>query len=103
MRNYPLTPLNKAGTLLKPHSSSYSDEYATRMCNLHLRDELHKDKKGIPWRYYRLYAREPHSIEMALIYDIKCPKCSCGTLKKVTRCNNYNDLGLYECPICNKR
>jgi hypothetical protein len=33
------------------------------MCDLHLRDELHKDAKGNLQRYYRLHAYRPHTIE----------------------------------------
>lgn len=102
MANYPIHRMCKNNsTLLGATSSFYSDEYADRMCTLHLRDELHDDGHGNLIRYYRLRAKEPHNIEMALQYDIHCPKCS-GMLKQVGRCLNSHELGLYVCPICAK-
>jgi len=99
--NYPLTKMNKEGTLLHSNDSFYSDEYAQKMCSLYLSDELYKDKENHIKRYYRLHAREPHSIEDALVYDITCPKCG-KHLKQVGKMLSYYDLGLYECPACNK-
>lgn len=52
MANYPLHSTNKEGTLLYAQSSFYSDEYAERMCDLHLRDEVHKDDRGNYHKYY---------------------------------------------------
>ena len=100
--NYPLNSLNKEGSLLQSHHSYYSDECAQSHCSLYLSDEFegdayHNNIKSL----YRLHAKEPHNIEMALAYDIKCPHCS-GQLKQVGRQLNYHDLGLYECPACNK-
>ena len=98
---YPLVRLNKKSALLKPTHSSYSDEYASRMCDLYLSDEIHKDENGKMHKYFRLHARQPHSIEDALVYDIKCPECNRhNNLKMVGRILNYNDLGLYICPQC---
>ena len=37
---FPLTKLNKEGTLLNASHSYYSEEYAQRMCSLYLTDEL---------------------------------------------------------------
>lgn len=103
MANYPLHCLNKDGTLLNAQKSYYSDEYAERMCNLHLRDEVHKDDRGNTHKYFRLHAHNPHTIEMALQYEIHCPECNQGILKQVGRCLNSNELGLYVCPVCDKR
>ena len=44
----------------------------------------------------------PHTIEMALQYEIHCPECNQGILKQVGRCLNSNELGLYVCPVCDK-
>jgi C4-type Zn-finger protein len=99
--NYPLIKLNKTENLLRPTHSSYSDEYAQRMCDLYLSDEIHMDEKNHPHKYYRLHAKNAHSEEMALAYDIKCPSCG-QTLKQVGRTLNYNDLGLYVCKRCDK-
>ena len=45
----------------------------------------------------------PHTIEMALAYDIKCPCCGSNTLKQVGRCLDSHELGLYECPVCDRK
>jgi len=99
--NYPLTKRNKEGTLLHANNSFYSDEYAQTICNLYLSDELYKGTENHIKKYYRLHAKEPHSIENALAYDITCPKCG-KHLKQVGRVLDCNNLGLYECPTCNK-
>ena len=52
--NYPLIKLNKTENLLRPTHSSYSDEYAQRMCDLYLSDEIHMDEKNHPHKYYIL-------------------------------------------------
>lgn len=103
MENYLLSSNKKIKTLLTPINTLYSDEYADSVCTLHLRRELHKDEKGELTNYYRLRARNYHSIEDALSYDIHCPKCSNGMLKQVGRCLNGYELGLYTCPNCNKK
>lgn len=103
MANYPIHKLNKEGTLLGTTTSFYSDEYADRMCDLHLRDQIVKDEKGCYHKYYRLHASKPHSIEMALQYEIHCPECSTGMLRQVGRCRSSHELGLYVCPVCDNR
>lgn len=102
MANYPLIKLNKQGTLLLPQHTLYSEEYARSMCNLYLSEEYSSDAYYNVSKQYRLHAREPHSVDMALAYDIKCPNC--GTMmKQVGQTLNYYDLGAYICPICNKK
>ncbi|MPN42162.1 hypothetical protein SDC9_189718 [bioreactor metagenome] len=71
------------------------------MCSLYLSDEIHKDENGKLTKYYRLHAKDPHNEEMALVYDINCPKCH-NIMKQVGRTLNYHDLGLYECKSCEK-
>lgn len=100
--NYPIIKHNKSN-LLTPTNSTYSDEYAKRMCSLYLSDEVYLDENRHPKKYYRLHAQEAHSIEDALVYDIVCPDCSRSHLKLVGRMLDYNDLGLYTCPVCNKQ
>ena len=68
----------------------------------YLTDEFIRDKHNSIHRYYRLHAKQPHSIEMALAYDIKCPRCKGNDLKQVGRCKNFYTLGLYECPVCDR-
>lgn len=95
---------NKKAHILHTHTSSYSDEYARRMCDLYLSDEIHKDEEGVLHKYFRLHAKEPHTIEDALVYDILCPDCgNRTTLKQIGRVLNHNDLGLYRCPCCDTK
>ncbi len=103
MANYPLTKINPEGTFLQATLSSYSNEYADEACELHLRDELEYREYGQSRNLYRLRAKNPHNIEMALRYNICCPKCHLGTLKQIGRCLNYYELGLYVCPVCERR
>lgn len=103
MTNYSISKMNKEGTLLRPTGSYFSDEYAEKMCDLYLRNEIHEDKHRKLHKYYRLHAKQPHNIEMALAYDIHCPNCSVGMLKQIGREVNSHELGLYVCPICDKR
>ena len=44
--NYRLHVANKEGTQLVPIHTSYSDEYAQRMCDLYLSDEVHRNEEG---------------------------------------------------------
>lgn len=100
--NHKLHKANKEGTLLVPIHTSYSDEYAQRMCDLYLSDEVHRNEEGRMQKYYRLHAKYDHTPEMALAYDIQCPDCH-RVLKQVGRQNTLNELGLYICPVCKKR
>lgn len=102
MANYPLIKLNKESTLFLPQNTSYSNEYAEQACDLHIRSEVHDEGHGLLKKYYRLHAKRPHNIEMALVYDIKCPDCG-HLLKQVGRCLNSHELGLYICQNCNRR
>lgn len=103
MANYPISKMNTEGTLLRPKSSYCTDEYAEKMCDLYLRDEIHKDEHGKLHKHYRLHAKQSHNIEMAFAYDISCPNCLVGMLKQIGRAVNSHELGLYVCPICDKR
>lgn len=89
------------GNYLTASSSFYSEEYAQRMCDLYLKEEFAKNEKGRVKKYYRLHAKHDHTQEMALAYDIQCPKCS-GRLKQIGRQLSFNELGLYTCPACNR-
>lgn len=99
--NYDLKAMNEEGTLLHPIHTYYSDEYARKMCNLYLSDEVERNQEGRMQKYYRLHARYDHTQEMALSYDIKCPHCT-GKLKQVGRQISLNKLGLYTCPACSR-
>lgn len=93
---YPLHGQTK-GNYLTASNSSYSEEYAQRMCDLYLKDELAKNEEGRIKKYYRLHAKQNHTQEMALAYDIQCPRCS-SRLKQIGRQLSFNELGLYTCP-----
>ena len=99
--NYPLIKQNQEGTILQPKQSYYSDEYAERMCDMYLSEEIVRNTAGKMKTRYRLHTQEPHSIDMALAYDIKCPKCS-SQLKLASTAVSYHELGLYACPNCEK-
>ena len=98
---FPLTKLNKEGTLLNASHSYYSEEYAQRMCCLYLTDELSRDETGKIKRTYRLHASSDHTEEMAFAYEIHCPKCG-NHLKQIGRQLTLNTLGLYKCPVCDR-
>ena len=103
MANYPLTKMNKEGTLLHPQHSYYSDEYAKNTFDLFLSDCIVEDEHGKLHKYYRLHAKQAHNIEMAFAYDIHCPNCKSSMLKQIGSSLNYNELGLYKCPVCDKK
>ena len=103
MANFPLVKLNKEGTLFHAQHSYYTEEYLKGTCDLYLSDILEKDEQGNLHKYYRLHAKKDHTIEMALAYDIFCPKCKSNKLKQIGRQLSSTELGLYKCPICDKR
>lgn len=98
---YPATSNNKNWKILNTHSSYYSKEYADRACKLYISDEFAETNTGKKHKYFRLYAQQPHSIEMALAYEIHCPCCN-SMLKPVARMRNEHELFLYECPSCSR-
>ena len=64
---FPLVKMNKEGTLLQPSYSYYSEEYAQRMCDLYLTDELNRDETGKMKKTYRLHASKDHSERWLLL------------------------------------
>ena len=98
---FPLTKLNKEGTLLNASNAYYSEEYAQRMCSLYLTDELSRDETGKIKKTYRLHASNDHTEEMAFAYEIHCPKCG-NHLKQIGRQLTLNTLGLYKYPVCDR-
>ena len=103
MDNYPLKANKYNPRTLEPLTNAYvTEEYLSRRYDLYLTSEYTRDDDGTVRRYYRLNANSPHSVEMALSYDIKCPKCKTNTLKQVGRSLGYYKLGLYECPVCDR-
>ena len=100
---YVLRPTVKNGNVLRPQNTYYTEEYAEKVCNLYLTRETVRNEHGDVDGYYRLHATNPHSVDMALAYDIKCPKCHTHSQKQVGHCLNHYELGLYHCPICDKK
>lgn len=92
------------GKAMKPvTNSSLSEEYSSEHDDLYLTTEYYQDRANNYHRAYRLHANTPHNIEMALAYDVKCPNCKRNVLKQVGRCRDYHTLGLYECPVCDRK
>lgn len=104
MSNYPLKVNKINWRSLEPQTNTcFTEDYIAGHHDLYLTSEYIPDDNGNHRRYYRLHANHPHSIEMALAYDIKCPHCGCHAMKQVGRCKDYYTLGLYECPVCDRR
>lgn len=101
---YPSHAHKKDGDYLTPLHSWVTEEYVSKTHDLWLREYLIKDEKedGKFYHRYRLMAKHPHNIEMALAYDIKCPHCN-STLKQVGRCLTSTELGEYACKHCDTR
>lgn len=97
---YPLHKKEKS-IFLTASSGLYTEEYAQRMFNLYLKEELIRNESGRVEKYYRLHAKEDHTQDMALAYDVQCPNCR-NKLKQVGRQLTFNELGLYMCPHCGK-
>ena len=99
---YPLIKNNKSHNenLYNAANGFYTEECAKRLHRLYLKDEFARNEQGRLVRYYRLNAVRDHSQEMALAYDINCPKCG-NRLKQIGRQLSMNELGLYSCPCCN--
>lgn len=105
MAVYPLVKQNKEGTLLKGTHSFYSESFAQDHCNLYLTDSLvegNGENEHSHVRRYRLHAKNPHNIEMALAYDINCPHCG-NRMKQVGRQLDFYELGVYACSRCDKK
>lgn len=98
---YPLHANKKDRNLLNPTRTMNTEESISTMYDLWLREYLVKDEKDSnkSCHRYRLMAKHPHNIEMALAYDIKCPRCG-NTLKQVGRCLTSTELGEYACKHC---
>ncbi len=101
---YPLK-VNKSNwrSLIPQTNLCYTEDYIANHYDLYLTWEFVPDNKGDTRRYYRLHANRAHSIKMALAYDIMCPRCGGNVLKQVGRCKDYHTLGLYECPVCDRK
>lgn len=101
MTCYPLTKTESTGKIMMPLQTMNSEEFIRDRYDLYLTDELIYNDNGKLKRRYRLHSKEPHRMEDYLAYDILCPKCR-KVLKPIGRPIDYNDLGLYACPFCDK-
>ena len=101
MTCYPLSKTERTGNTMMPLQTMNSEEFIRDRYDLYLTDELIYNNDGRLNRRYRLPSKELHRMEDYLAYDILCPKCS-RVLKPVGRPIDYNDLGLYACPFCDK-
>ena len=89
--------------ILEPKSYPYRDaSFIKNTSELYLSEQLTSDQYGHMHHAYRLHAKKPHTVEMALLYDIKCPRCRVRDMKLVGRCLSSHDLGLYKCRVCDK-
>lgn len=52
--------------------------------------------------HYRLYSKESKSRRETDKMIIHCPKCG-NHLKQIGRQLTYNTLGLYKCPMCDRK
>lgn len=101
---YPIYTDKADWRVLHPQNNlSMNESYVADHYDLYLTDEFTEDEHKNQHHYYRLHARQPHSIEMSLAYDIKCPKCGRNSLKQVGRSRDYYTLGFYECPVCDRK
>lgn len=101
---YPIQVSKHDWCSLEPQTNTlYSEQYIADHYDLYLTQEFVPDNSGNTRRYYRLHAKHAHSTEMALAYDIRCPRCGVNVLKPVSRCIDFHTLGLYECPVCDRK
>ena len=99
--HYPLKPCSANKKLLQPRYTGNTAEHTKNHYDFYLTYELESGEYGAINRYYRLHAKEPHSEDMSLAYDIECPRCH-HVLKPIGHFQNCYDLGLYTCPVCDR-
>lgn len=99
MELFPLSPYKKGSFTLYPQSSSYSDEYASRMCPWYLTNHIYEDERGNLQHCYRLHSNEPRAFAEFMAYDIMCPKCR-QRMHPIGNALNHYDLALYSCRNC---
>jgi hypothetical protein len=98
MAVYPLNTY-KNGFILYPQKSSYSEEYAERMCRWYLTDHIVKDEHGKLFSRYRLHSNKPRTFTDYMAYDIICPVCH-QRMQPIQEAISYHDLALYACRKC---
>lgn len=102
MSVYGLSTYTKEGETLYPHDTTYTDEYASRMCNWCLTDHLYRDEDGNVRCNYRMHSNKPRTFVDFMAYDIICPKCG-QRMQLIANALNNHDLALYSCRNCNKK
>ena len=65
-------PLHTEGRSLVPQDSSYSEEYASRMCRWYLTDHIYRDEDGRVSSNYRLHSNKHRSFADFMQYDVMC-------------------------------
>lgn len=102
MENFILHAQGLNKKILRPTSYIITEEGLKHSYELYLTKELWKQKTYGNFRsVYRLHACVPHTVEMALAYNILCPKCG-KPMRQIGRCQDFHTLGLYECMNCDK-
>lgn len=99
---YPLHANKNDKNCLIPTHTMNTEESISTLYDLWLREYLVENGNDRMLRRYRLCAKHPHNIEMALAYDIKCPHCG-SALKQTGRMLNSTELGEYTCKTCDQR
>ena len=97
---YALNRKNRDGALLVPARGfySYSCDDAGR---LYLTEEDSVGKDGRVLKCYRLHAKQPQSVRMALSYNVLCPRCS-RKMETVDAAVSDRTLSLFTCRNCNR-
>ena len=90
---YSLSPYKKGSDYMLSGHTSYTKEYADRVCDFYLEEEGRHT--------YRLCSGKPRRLADCLPLAIKCPKCS-NNLTPVDAPIDSHTLLLYECRNCKK-
>lgn len=94
--------LQEGSKNLIPHSCSYTEEAADRLCSWYLKSHYSGDEHGKVTVNYRLHSHEPRTFADYMAYDITCPKCG-SRMHPVADAVDYHTLAMYACGHCNKK
>ena len=70
MAVYPLAPYKKGSNTMYPHSSTYTEEYAQRICGWYLTNHYSADEKGQTQVRYRLHSCKARTFSDFMTKDI---------------------------------
>ena len=101
IKSHPLTAFKKGGKYLICGSTLNTDEYVRETYSLSLNEYLVNDGHNNYIRRYRLYSRDPMSVEDSMEYDIECPHCH-SVLRICGETIDSHNHGLYKCRACEK-